>query len=317
MRDTDIEHERMTRPPRRSSSNALLTVGVAAALVVLCACTSPTSSAVAPAETVAVAPAVSGTLAPTATLQPSTTEEATSTVPASTTTTVPATTTTTVPANIINVGVFAVPIVPVGSSSGPDTLVLQLRLQQLGFWSAPADGKYDLSTKQAVMAFQKYLYLDPTGSVDDATAAFLTQVQLKAHGLVDTGTLVEVDKARQLLFIVVDGVTLWTINTSTGNGKPFDEPDMNTPGGPNITGVALTPDGVWKVNRERPEGWWEGDLGRIYRPKYFHGGIAIHGSNSIPNYPASHGCVRVSVPAMDFIWASGLVPMQMPVWVHS
>ena len=80
--------------------------------------------------------------------------------------------------------------------------------------------------------------------------------------------------------------------------------------------MAITPDGLHKVNRERPEGWWEGDLGQIYRPKYFVGGVAVHGSNSIPNYPASHGCVRVSVPAMDYIWEAGLMPMNIPVWVH-
>jgi lipoprotein-anchoring transpeptidase ErfK/SrfK len=42
----------------------------------------------------------------------------------------------------------------------------------------------------------------------------------------------------------------------------------------------------------------------------------VHGSNSIPNYPASHGCVRVSVPAMDFIWEQNLMPMRITVWVH-
>lgn len=81
-------------------------------------------------------------------------------------------------------------------------------------------------------------------------------------------------------------------------------------------GDAVTPVGLHHVIRERPDGWWEGDLGEIYRPKYFVGGIAIHGSNSIPNYPASHGCVRVSVPAMDWIWEFGLVPIETPVWVH-
>ena len=264
-------------------------------------------------------PIVSGTPAPVISEAP-TTAIATTAVPTTTeapTTTVEATTTTLVPANIVDVGAFPVQIVPVGMGSGADTAVLQLRLVQLGFWVAPTDGNYGLTTKQAVMAFQKYLGLDATGAVDDGTAAYLTQYSIKAHGQADAGTLVEVDKARQLLFISVDGVPLWTFNSSTGNGQPFDEPDKNTPGGPNITGVALTPDGLWKVNRERPDGWWEGDLGKIYRPKYFHGGIAVHGSNSVPNYPASHGCVRVSVPAMDFIWDSGIIPMKMTVWVHS
>ncbi len=265
-------------------------------------------------------PIVSGTSAPLITEQSSPAVAAETTLPETTqvpTTTIEATTTTAVPANIVDVGVFPVPIVAVGMSSGPDTAVVQLRLVQLGFWVALADGNYGLTTKQAVMAFQKYLGLDASGAVDDTTAAYLTQFSMKAHGQADTGTLVEVDKARQLLFVVVDGAPLWAFNASTGNGLPYDEPDKSNPAGPNLTGVALTPDGLWKVNRERPDGWWEGDLGKIYRPKYFHGGIAVHGSNSVPNHAASHGCVRVSVPAMDFIWDSGIIPLKMTVWVHS
>ena len=69
--------------------------------------------------------------------------------------------------------------------------------------------------------------------------------------------------------------------------------------------------------RNSAEGWWEGELGELYRPKYFRGGIAVHGSNSIPNYPASHGCVRVSTTAMDFFWNENILPMGSAVWVYS
>jgi lipoprotein-anchoring transpeptidase ErfK/SrfK len=31
---------------------------------------------------------------------------------------------------------------------------------------------------------------------------------------------------------------------------------------------------------------------RMYYTVYFHGGYAIHGYSSVPNYPASHGCLR-------------------------
>jgi hypothetical protein len=178
-----------------------------------------------------------------------------------------------------------------------------------------ADGQYGLTTKQAVMAFQKYLGLETSGAVDEGTAAFLTNYERRATGRATEGTLVEVDKARQLLFFIVDGRTMWTMNTSTGNDLPYEEPDKNSPGEV-IRDVAITPEGRFKVNRERPEGWWEGDLGEIYRPKYFDGGIAVHGSNSVPNYPASHGCVRLTVPAMDFVWAQNLMPMGITVWVH-
>ena len=42
----------------------------------------------------------------------------------------------------------------------------------------------------------------------------------------------------------------------------------------------------------------------------------MHGSPSVPNYPASHGCIRVSNPAMDMIWAADLLPMRGRVVIH-
>jgi lipoprotein-anchoring transpeptidase ErfK/SrfK len=38
---------------------------------------------------------------------------------------------------------------------------------------------------------------------------------------------------------------------------------------------------------------------------YFNGGIAVHGYTSVPTYPASHGCVRVSIAAMNLLWLGG------------
>ena len=49
-----------------------------------------------------------------------------------------------------------------------------MRLLELGFWLSGADGGYGLTTKQAVMAFQKYMALDASGKVDQATADALS-----------------------------------------------------------------------------------------------------------------------------------------------
>ena len=225
-------------------------------------------------------------------------------------------TATTLPANVVPVPVLDTPLVAVGSSGGDEAARVQARLVELGFWVSATDGDYGLTTRQAVMAFQKYMgFNDPSGKVDEQTASALTNMDLRPVARANSGTLVEIDKSKQLLFFVVDGKTEWILNASTGNGKEYEEEDQNTPGEV-IKGVSLTPSGLHKVNRERPEGWWEGDLGEIYRPKYFVGGVAVHGSNNIPNYPASHGCVRISVPAMDWVWDSGIMPMNIPVWVH-
>ena len=202
-----------------------------------------------------------------------------------------------------------------GQRSGVATKAAQKKLLSLGFWLLTPNGKYDETTRQAVMAFQKYYQLRPTGSMNDATAFLLDKIEIRPQAAATEGTLAEVDKARQLLFLVEEGETKYVINASTGDDRAYVEPDMNTPG-VLIRGIALTPVGKFKTDRERPIGWWVGDLGQIYRPKYFIGGVAIHGSQTVPAYPASHGCVRVSTAAMDMIWDSGLLPLGSDVVVY-
>jgi hypothetical protein len=79
--------------------------------------------------------------------------------------------------------------------------------------------------------------------------------------------------------------------------------------------LADTPEGRFAVTWAH-DGWREGALGRLYRPRYFHpDGIAVHGYPSVPAYPASHGCARVSGEAMDMIWADDLMPLRSEVLV--
>ena len=246
----------------------------------------------------------------TSTTPVTTTTSTTTTTLAPTTTVAP--TTTTLP----EVTPLLMPLVAVERNDGLETARIQERLLELGFWLQLVDGDFGGTTKQAVMAFQKYVGLEPTASVDQATADALTLATTRAVGLSnEPGTLVEVDKDKQVLFIMNSGKLLWALNISTGSGQYFlemNQKDLVTW----ETGRSLTPSGRYKINREKPEGWWDGDLGQIYRPKYFNGGIAVHGSMKIPNYPASHGCVRVSTQAMDMIWASGLLPKKTSVWVY-
>ena len=180
------------------------------------------------------------------------------------------------------------------------------------FWLGTPDGKYGFLTSQAVMAFQKYVGLPRTGVADEATIGALASAS-PAQAVTTAGEIVEVDLARQLLFIVQGGQTIAALNSSTGSRVPYRE---TLPDGRVATGDAITYTGRFKVYREISDGWRISDLGRLWRPKYFDGGIAVHGSNSIPGYPASHGCVRVSIAAMDWIWAANLMPIGRSVWVY-
>ena len=213
-----------------------------------------------------------------------------------------------------NLGFPGSPVGPIIFGSSKSAVRdLQNRLLALGFWNA-GDGGYGLSTTQAVMAFQKWRGLPATTVVDNATAIALnTQLCRPAAGR-SSGNLLEVDKSKQIAYVIQNGQLKYIFNVSTGNGRSYDEVDRN--GGNRVIGIALTPSGTFNTYREHDVVRYEGDLGSLYRPKFIIGGVAIHGSPSIPNYPASHGCVRVANPVMDLIWNENLLPLRSSVWIH-
>jgi peptidoglycan hydrolase-like protein with peptidoglycan-binding domain len=178
-------------------------------------------------------------------------------------------------------------------SSGAEVTALQYRLTVLGYRPGDADGSYRAQTASAVLAFQKREGLGLDGIAGPETLTRLAAPT--GAGPRDTsGTHVEIDLDRQILFAVEGGGAVHTINISSGNGKNY-----SVPGGG--SGVAITPTGDYTVLR-RIDGFHEAPLGVLYRPLFFYGGYAIHGSSSVPAYPASHGCVRTSNFDQDYLW---------------
>ncbi len=197
---------------------------------------------------------------------------------------------------------------------GTNVRLIQNRLLSLGFWNAGGDGSYGWSTQQAVMAYQKWHRLSASGKVDDATANSLNWPSCRPTPGTNSGTLLEVDKGRQLGMFIRDGKLLWVINVSTGGGYFYEEDNKLT--GERVTGTAITTNGNFSIYRVHDLAVYKGTLGTLYRPRFVVGGIAVHGAANVPNYPASHGCIRVSNPAMDMIWAQNLLPMRSRVWIH-
>lgn len=188
---------------------------------------------------------------------------------------------------------------------GADVLALQKQLVAQGFWLGTADGTYGGLTQQAVLAAQKSSGLSRDGIAGASTrAAVADGIRVTARG---GGNRIEIDLTRQILLIVRDGRVQAVLNTSTGNGEHFTEKGYS--------GVAVTPPGHFVVRRQY-DGSHVGPLGALWRPKYFNGGIAVHGAPYIPGYPASHGCARVSNAAINMIWAQGYMPIGSPVHVY-
>lgn len=195
---------------------------------------------------------------------------------------------------------------------GEHVAAVQNHLGQLGFWIDAADGRYGYATSQAVMAFQKWAGLPRTGVADQRTVDALF-ASPRPRARTTTGNAFEIDKSRQVMYLVQNGVTTFVFNVSTGSEIPYRE---RTKFGFIASGDAVTYDGTFRMYRQIDGGWYESELGMLWRPKFFNGGIAIHGSLDVPGYPASHGCVRVAVAAMNWIWDAGVAPMGTTVIVY-
>lgn len=193
-------------------------------------------------------------------------------------------------------------------SRGSAVKNLQNRLNSLGYWCGGADGVFGGQTHQAVMAVQKAAGLARDGVVGNTTAAKINAgVRPKAR-VGGSGRHIEIDKARQLALFVENGAVKLIANTSTGGGYLFPYQGRQA--------RAVTPSGSFRIYSRWSGGWQNGVLGRMYRPVYFNGGIAIHGSDSIPASPVSHGCCRVSNSFMDMLWRSGWVNSGTSVRVY-
>ena len=193
----------------------------------------------------------------------------------------------------------APPPAPIGlrvGSSGPEVVALQQKLASLKYDVPAADGAFGAGTMQAVMAFQKVEGLDRDGVAGPQTMAKLQTAGIPAPMMPNGGaTRVEVDVARQVLFFYQGGSLFKTVAVSTGNGERFCVDGR--------CATAVTPSGSFRVG-SKISGWQTGKLGRLYKPSYFNGNIAIHGALSVPGGPASHGCVRVPMSSADWIYAA-------------
>jgi len=127
-----------------------------------------------------------------------------------------------------------------------------------------------------------------------------TLASLRRVTLVHTG--INVDRRCQRAYVTSHGriVKVWRATT----GKPGYR----------------TRAGHWRVYR-RVNRWSQSSLypgAWMYRPLYFSGGQAIHGSvrdSLVTPWPASHGCVRLWRRNVDWLWAHGYARIGTRVYV--
>lgn len=190
--------------------------------------------------------------------------------------------------------------------SGSDVTWVQKRLAALRYDVGTINGYYGYDTFHATTAFQKVHGLPRTGAVDARTYDRLLRPATPRLRYSHSGSWVEADLTKQVLYYVTNGAVTRILDISSGNNEVFYVEGERQ--------VAVTPTGNFRVLR-KIDGWRISRLGSLWRPAYFAaGGFAIHGAPSVPPYPASHGCIRITIPAMNRLYS--MLPVGLPVHVY-
>ena len=188
---------------------------------------------------------------------------------------------------------------------GKSIYAAEKMLSARGYWISKVDRVWDSSTYHAVTAFQKVEGRKRNGRL---TVGEINAIRRsKRPEPVYRGVAhIEVDLKRQVLFLVNDNdVITHILPVSTGNGKPYYQDGKRH--------IAYTPRGIFKITRQIKV-IRRAPLGTLYHPNYFYQGVAIHGSGSIPFYPASHGCIRI--PRFASKGLSNLVSVGLAVVIY-
>jgi peptidoglycan hydrolase-like protein with peptidoglycan-binding domain len=190
-------------------------------------------------------------------------------------------------------------------SEGPAVEALQRRLAELGYQVHEADGQFGSETHHAVVAFQKVNRLGRDGVVGPVTRKALERPRLPSPRSRKAGFHVEADLTVQAVYLVKDGKIQEILDASSASGQTYTvDGDVR---------VAVTPLGDFQIQR-KIDAWRKSDLGLLWRPAYFTGGYALHGSYSVPAFPASHGCIRITIAAMDRLYPR--LPVGTPMLVY-
>jgi L,D-transpeptidase catalytic domain/Sporulation and spore germination/Putative peptidoglycan binding domain len=164
---------------------------------------------------------------------------------------------------------------------------VQLRLWQLGYLArADVNGSYDYATSQALLAFQGWEALARTGTLTGETQVALFTADRPRPRTRSTGSerRVEIHRDRGVLLLIEGREVVRAVHTSTGAG-------------------GATPSGTYRVYRKELLSWSVPFSVWMPFASYFVGGIAMHEYSHVPEYPASHGCVRLPAGEASRVYA--------------
>jgi hypothetical protein len=177
-------------------------------------------------------------------------------------------------------------------SRGPAVRALQRRLSALGY-KTPVSGSFGASTSRAVLAFRKANGMSRNSF---ASRSVFSSLQRGGGGFrvryPRAGKHAEFDWSRQLLVLARGAKVVRVVHASSG-----------APATPTVFGR-------FRFYSKTP-GY---NSKSMYYSSYFIGGYAIHGYASVPNFPASHGCIRIPIASAISVYR--WIELGNPIYVY-
>jgi len=150
-----------------------------------------------------------------------------------------------------------------------------------GYYIGHMSSHVGLGTRLATLAFRKVNHMGRSMSYRPVIFRKLLMGRGAFEPRFDDGHHVEADLSRQVMALVEGDKPVATFHISSG------------------TSATPTVRGNFHFYMKQP-GY---NAKRMYYSVYFIGGYATHGYNPVPNYPASHGCLRNPIPFSRYIYS--------------
>jgi L,D-transpeptidase catalytic domain/LysM domain len=197
---------------------------------------------------------------------------------------------------------------PSAPSDGTGVAAQQQKINELfaglGMPALAVDGDSGRLTEQQLCATRVALNLPISradiepGSPEEQALMSTRSLSIPSSAPIWAGRWALVDQTCQVMFVGEGEQLAFAFPVSTGEPE-FPTRDQDSS----------------RVFRYDPalenDGWHDSTLfpaaednplnGNMYKPLYFDNGQAIHGANTVPPEPASHGCVRVPVDLQDIL----------------
>jgi len=150
------------------------------------------------------------------------------------------------------------------------------------------------------------------GGDEERSLMAATGLQIPTGAPIHANRWVFIDQHCQILFAGERDRLVFVFPTSTGTNE-FPTRDQNA-----SRAFRYDPareNNGWHDSTDYPSSVDNPLNGNMYKPIYFDGGQAIHGANTVPTSPASHGCARLRVEDQDKLvsWL-GLADVDRQLW---